>query len=144
MHDRLLGAAVEHLDVEPNEDDAIRYSLVEPAPQFGVAVPLAEPPGLDQGLVGAHADLRAHVVAFCLAQEWVEAGARVEAFPKEGLESVHQSVLVRAMQRIARLEGDDTLPASSCKQVPRLRWREDVTCDARVPGPGKDLYRATE
>ena len=46
-------------------------------------------------------------------------------FARQPFEAGHQGVFVGAVQRIARLEGDDALPALLAEQRPRLARRQD-------------------
>ncbi len=47
------------------------------------------------------------------------------ALAHQSFQAGDQGVLVGAVQRIARLEGDDTLPALVAEQCPRLARRQD-------------------
>ena len=80
-------------------------------PQLLVLVALAQRLVVDQGLVGAHARGGVDVVALGLADERIEHGAGEVALARQPFQAGDQGVLVGAVQRVARLEGDDALPA---------------------------------
>src|SRR4029450_12884739 len=57
VHHRLPRAAVEHLDVEAEEDDAVWHRLAPGSPQARVAVAVAQGARADERLVRVHADV---------------------------------------------------------------------------------------
>src|SRR5439155_52527 len=133
VHHRFFRAAVEHLDIEAEEEDAVGHRLAARPPERGVAVALAESARRDERLVGPHAHVGVHVVALGLADEGVETRAGVVPGAEQRLEPVDERVLVRAMERVARLEGDHALPALGGEQPAHLARRQHV-----LPGLGED------
>ena len=87
--------------------------------------PCAQRLVVDQGAVGAHARGGVHVVALGLADQRVEHGAGEVPFAGQPFQADDQGVLVGPVQRVARLEGDDALPALLGEQRPRLARRQD-------------------
>ena len=101
-------------------------------PQLLVLVALAERLVVDQGPVGPHARGGVHVVALGLADERVEHGPGEVAVARQPFQADDQGVLVGAVQRVARLEGDDALAALLAEQRPRLARRQDEVAVLRV------------
>ena len=132
VHHRLLGPAVEHLDVEAEEDHPIGHRLAARSPERRIAVAVAERAGLEQRLVGAHAHLGPDVVFLGLADERHERRPGVVAGAEERLEGIDQRVLVRAVERVARLEGDGAIPALGAQQRPHLARGAEIAAEGGV------------
>ena len=111
VHHRFLRTAVEHLDVEPEQNDAIGHRFAARTPQGRIAVAVAQRAVLNQHFVGVHANVGVDVVALRLADQRIQARPGVVAGPKQRFQTVDQGILVGAVQRVAGLEGDDSLPA---------------------------------
>ena len=132
VHHRFLGAAVEHLDVQAQQDHAVGHRLAARAPELGIAVAFAQRAVVDQRLVGVHADVGVDVVALGLADQRVQAGPGVVPCAQQRLQAVDQGVLVGPVQRVAGLEGDHALPALVGQQLADLARREHVLAELGV------------
>jgi ribosomal protein L11 methyltransferase len=97
-----------------------------------VLVAFAEGLVINERLVGAHARGGVDVVALGLADERVQDGAGVQPLTDERLQAIDQRVLVRAVERVAGLEGDDALPALLAEERPHLARRQHELAEARM------------
>ena len=84
--------------------------------------------------VAAHAHHGGHVVALELADQRVQHDAGEVALAGEPLGARHERVLVRAVQRVARLEGERALPLAVADQRARHARREHVLAVLGVRG----------
>ena len=107
MEDRLARPGVAHRRGVDREQHAVGRVVV-----------------LDQRLVAAHAHVGGDVVGLRLADQ------RVDEEPVDALERRLGDVLVRAVDRVARLEADDRLPAALGER--RARLRPAAGCRART------------
>ena len=132
VHHRFFRAAVEHLDVEAKENDAIRNLFAELRPKFAVRVAFAERAVGDQFFIRRHPNFGVDVVALRFADERVQAGAGVETVFQEFFEPVNKRVLVRSVERVARLESDDAFPTAFGDQRANFFRRKNVLAERRV------------
>ena len=95
--DRLARARVAHRRRERREQDAVRRVVA-----------------VEQRAVAVDAHVHGHVVRLRVADE------RMHEQPVHGLERDLRQVLVRAVDRVARLESDDALPAALGEDATRL------------------------
>src|SRR5262245_17641563 len=96
--DRLARAGVTHRGGERGDDHAVGWVVV-----------------LDEDAVALDAGRGRHVVGLRLADQ------RVDEQPVDGLERALRQVLMRAVDRVARLEADDAAPASLLERLAGVR-----------------------
>lgn len=91
--------------------------------------------------VGLHADGGGDVVALRLANEGIEDDAGLDALGGELLRRIDHRVLMGAVERVARLEGDGGFPSGLLQLGARLGGGEDILLDdvLLVVGEGEDV-----
>ena len=144
VHHRFLRAAVEHLDVQAEQNHAVGHGLLPRSPQRRVAIPFAQPALVDQGFVGVHPDVGLHVVALGLADERIQSRAGVVPLAEQRFQPVDEGVLVGTVQRVARLKRDDPVPALGREELADFARREDVLAELGMLGLRQDLNLAAD
>ena len=131
VHDRFLRPAVEHLDIEAQQNHPIGHRLAARAPQRRVAVAFAQAALVDQALRrfacarwrGTSSPLVSPISGF-------EHGPGVVAGPQQRFQAVNQRVFVGPMQRIAGLKRDDAIPALAGQQLADFASAAGCICRA--------------
>mmetsp|Transcript_39086 Transcript_39086/g.95588 ORF Transcript_39086/g.95588 Transcript_39086/m.95588 type:complete len:424 (+) Transcript_39086:755-2026(+) len=140
VHHRLGRPAIVHAHVQPSQVRLRRQVLPLGRPQLAVLIALAQVLFVNQLDVRLHASFRRHVVALELADQRVEEYPRL--FPRlaeNGLRAVHQCVLVRAVQRVARLERHRLLVALLREQSAHGGGRVDAVDKRACVGKGEEF-----
>ena len=144
VHDCFGGPAVEHFDVEAEQEDAVGYGAAYFCPEVGVGVALAHLAVGDELLVGFHSDFGGDIVAFGFTEERVEDGDGVLAFTQEGFEAVDECVFVCAVEWVACLECDGCFVAFIGEELADLCGGLDVGVEVGVGGEGDDFEGAAD
>jgi len=118
VHDRLLRTAIEHLDVQAEQQGHIIDVVTLRFPQLLIFVALAKLAVFEQRPVGPHPGHGVDVVRLGLADQRVQDHARVVSLAGQGFCPVHQGVFMGPVERIAGLESHHALPALLGKQRP--------------------------
>src|SRR5260370_14228663 len=144
VHDRFLRAAVKHLDVQTQQDEVIVKSAADFLPQLLIQITVAEGFVVDKGLVGAHARFGIDIVALDFADERIEDGAGEMPFAREPFHAGDQGIFMGAVQGVARLKSDDSLPATLLEERPRFARRQHVLAILRMFRLRQNLHFAAQ
>ena len=112
-----------------------RVGSLSPSPSAAV---------LNQHFIRVHANVGVDVVPLRFADQRIQTRPRIVACPKQRFQAVDQGILVGAVQRVAGLEGDHSLPALLGQQTADVARRQNVLAESRVPRLRQHLDRAAQ